>query len=57
VYDADILSVAFGEEVSSTEWAIHVKTKDGTDKTIYRVNVQYWTAGKVVSERLYFCKD
>jgi hypothetical protein len=57
VYDAEILSVAIGDNISMTEWSIDIKPKDGPRKTIYRVNVQRWTEGKVTSERLYFCKD
>ena len=39
IYSAEIKSVAFGENLSMTEWAIDVKTKDGLKKVIYRVNV------------------
>lgn len=57
VYDAEIISVTLGKDVSMTEWAIDVKTKEGVRKKIYRVNVQYWKSGKISTERLYFCKS
>ncbi len=57
VYTAEVISVALGDLVSMTEWSIDVKTKKGERKIVYRVNVQYWNDGKIVMERLYFCKD
>lgn len=57
VYDAKVLSVSFGDLVSMTEWSIDVKTKSNIRKLLYRVNVQYWNARKIVLERLYFCHD
>lgn len=57
IYSAKIKSVALGKNLSMTEWAIDVKTKDGSKKIIYRVNVQAWKDNKIISERLYFCKE
>lgn len=57
VYGAEIKSVSFGDNISMTEWAINVKTKDGLKKIIYRVNVQAWKDEKIISERLYFSKE
>lgn len=57
---AEIKSVTFGgaeDNVSMTEWAIHIENKEGEQKTIYRVNVQHWKDDKIVNEKLYFCGD
>ena len=57
---AEIKSVTFGgmdDNVSMTEWAINIMSKDGKNKTIYRVNVQHWKDSKIIHERLYFCGD
>jgi hypothetical protein len=57
VYSAEIKSVAFGNNLSVTEWIIDVKTKDGSKKEIHRVNVQTWKDDKIIGERLYFSKE
>src|SRR3990167_8604006 len=57
IYGAEIKSVALGKNLSMTEWAIDVKTKDGSKKVIYRVNVQIWKDEKIIDEKLYFCKE
>jgi hypothetical protein len=57
IYSAEIKSVAFEKNLSMTEWTINVKLKDGSKKIIYRVNVQTWKDYKIISERLYFCKE
>lgn len=57
VYSTEIKSVAFGKNLSMTEWTIGVKTKDGSRKSINRVNVQTWKNSKISGERLYFCKE
>ena len=57
---AEIKSVTFGskeDNVSMTEWAIHIENKDGVKKIIYRVNVQHWKEDKIINEKLYFCGD
>jgi len=57
---AEIKSVTFGgtdDNVSMTEWAINIETKEGEQKTIFRVNVQHWKDDKVINEKLYFCGD
>lgn len=58
--DAEIHSVTFGgtnDNISMTEWAIHIENKKGETKVIYRVNVQHWKDDKIISEKLYFCGD
>jgi len=57
---AEIKSVTFGgtrDNISMTEWAIHIKNKEGEKKIIYRVNVQHWKDDKIINEKLYFCGD
>ena len=57
---AEIKSVTFGgtdDNISMTEWAIHIENKNGKQKTIYRVNVQHWKDDKIINEKLYFCGD
>jgi len=57
---AEIKSVTFGgidDNVSMTEWAINIEDNKGEKKIIYRVNVQHWRGGKIISEKLYFCGD
>ena len=57
---AEIKSITFGgidDNVSITEWAIHIESKGGEQKTIYRVNVQHWKDDKIINEKLYFCGD
>ncbi len=57
---AEIKSVTFGgtnDNVSMTEWVIHIENKKGEKKMIYRVNVQHWKDDKVINEKLYFCGD
>ena len=57
---AEIKSITFGgtdDNISMTEWAIHIENKNGKQKTIYRVNVQHWKDDKIINEKLYFCGD
>ena len=57
---AEINSVTFGgidDNVSMTEWAINIESKEGVKKIIYRVNVQHWKDNKIINEKLYFCGD
>ncbi|MDP3992092.1 MAG: nuclear transport factor 2 family protein [Nanoarchaeota archaeon] len=57
---SEIKSVTFGgmdNNVSMTEWAIHIENKEGEKKTIYRVNVQHWKNDRIINEKLYFCGD
>jgi hypothetical protein len=57
---AEVKSVTFGgidDNVSMTEWAISIESKEGIEKIIYRVNVQHWKDDKIINEKLYFCGD
>ena len=57
---AEIKSVTLGgkdDNISMTEWAINLTSKEGKQETVYRVNVQHWKDSKVINEKLYFCGD
>ncbi len=57
---AEVQTVTFGgndDNVSMTEWVIHIENKAGENKIIFRVNVQHWKNNKIINEKLYFCGD
>lgn len=57
-FGAEIISSAFENGLSMTEWAIDIKSKStNMRKIIYRVNVQHWKDDKIINEKLYFCGD
>lgn len=53
-HGAGILAVAYGEDVSTSEWWMDVTFQDGNRKKLEQAVIRRWKDGLVAQERFYY---